>query len=154
EQPQGYQRDPNLVCRLWKSLYGLKQASRLWNKRIDSFLLDNGFKRCISDPCIYHQYTSDGIVILGIWVDDIIIAASTNRMAAIKRSLHNEFQMTDIGEISFILGISIIRNRAQRLIHLHQPRYIAAMIAKFNMTNCNPSATPADPSTRLIKSNA
>ena len=151
EQPQGY-REGNLVCKLRKSLYGLKQSPRLWNKCIDTFLLKNNFKRCISDPSIYCQHTSSGIIILGIWVDDIIIVATPNLLAEFKTSLCNEFKMTDQGEISFILGISVIRDRRNHLIHLHQPRYISEILTKFNMSNCNPSSTPADISVKLSKS--
>ena len=114
EPPKGYHgnNNDNLVCRLRKSLYGLKQSPRLWNRRIDTFLLKNGLKRCSSDQSIYFKQSQNprDIIILGIWVDDIIIVSTLKNLADIKRSLNNEFKMSDQGPISSLLGISITRD--------------------------------------------
>ena len=155
DQPEGYKNHkyPNLVCKLRKGLYGLKQSPRLWNKKIDEFLKKNDFKQCLTDPCIYHQQFPDknDIVILSIWVDDILIIALPNRLETIKQILKTEYKMTDLGPISFILGISIIRNRKTRQIKLHQPRHIKAALERFNMENANISHTPTEPSKQLQK---
>ena len=148
-QPPGFEQDSTSVCKLKKGIYGLKQSPRLWNKRINQFLHDIGFKRCLSDPCIYHHPTDE--IFLGIYVDDIIIVASQNHLERIKLSLKTEFKMTDIGSISYILGVSITRNRQSRTIKLQQTRYTQAILDKFRMADSKPMSTPADISTKLIK---
>jgi len=110
ELPEGFNNNEDLVCMLRKSLYGLKQSPRLWNNKINTYLIKNGFKRCINDQCIYYKQDENGIILIGIWVDNIIIAASKNLLHQIKHQLTTEYKMTDQGEISFILGINITRN--------------------------------------------
>ena len=151
KQPQGYEQDRDLVCKLKKGLYGLKQAPRLWNKKINEFLNAQGFKRCISDLCIYQKETCEGITIIGLWVDDITIIAPLDILDSIKRSLKAKFKMTDQGPISYILGVSVTRDRSNRILRLQQTRYIHSLLERFNMVDCNPTCTPADPSIKLSK---
>ena len=72
DQPPGFisSDSPTHVCRLLKSLYGLKQASRSWNVMFDGYLVGLGFVRSVADPCVYRRSEENGIVILAIWVDD------------------------------------------------------------------------------------
>ena len=105
EQPEGYKKN-NKVCKLRWSLYGLKQSPHLWNKKIDGYLRKIRFKRCINDPCIYTM-TGNEMVIIGIWVDDVIIIANKQMIQQVKEKLAKEFKMTDQGKISYILGMSI-----------------------------------------------
>jgi hypothetical protein len=76
EQPQGYIHNSSLVCRLKKSLYGLKQAPRAWYAKMDSYLLSHSFIRCKSDPNVYMLRTSDSLLILVLYVDDLLITGS------------------------------------------------------------------------------
>ena len=148
-QPPGYEKDTISVCKLNKGIYGLKQSPRLWNKRINTFLINVGFERCLTDPCVYHNPTDQ--TILAIYVDDIIIVAHSKPLERIKQELSNEFKMSDLGPISFILGISVNRDRQNRRLYLHQPRYIKTLLERFQMVDSKPMPTPADPSTRLVK---
>ena len=131
-QPQGYKLYDNrkkLVCRLRKGLYGIKQAARLWNRKIDDYLIEeNEFKRCKADPCIFTRHTSSGTVYLGIWVDDIILVRTINEINEVKAALRKKFKMTDLGDASFLLGISIIHDRSVRTIHLSQEAYIQTIL--------------------------
>ncbi len=151
KQPQGYEKDPNLVCKLRKGIYGLKQSPQLWNQWIDSFLTRIGFKWCQSDLCIYHQWTAEGIILLGLWVDDITIISSPNLLDYIKTTLKNKFKMMDQGKISFILGISIMHDHSKWQIYLQQPCYIYSLLEHFNMTKCKAVSTPIKPSMQLFK---
>ena len=152
EPPQGYRQKPDQVCKLRKGLYGLKQSPRLWNKRINDYLTDNQFKRCVSDPCIYYRhYAEKDFDLLSIWVDDIVIIAPLSRIETIKKTLSKEFKMTDEGNLSYILGINVTRDRNHRTIHLNQPRYIDLLLERFNMTDANPSSTPSDVNVKLQK---
>ena len=80
EQPEGFRETgPNgeeLVCKLNKSLYGLKQSGRNWNRLLHNHLCDNGYKQNDADHCVYKKCTENGTIIIVIWVDDIVVAAS------------------------------------------------------------------------------
>lgn len=80
EQLKGFGMGEDLVCKLKKSLYGLKQSPHLWNKKINMYLKGIGFTSCVSDPCIYHKKYVNNVAFIGIWVDDIVIAASKKEM--------------------------------------------------------------------------
>ena len=83
EQPEGYdvksQTDEKMVCKLEKSLYGLKQSSRNWNKMLHDYLCENIFVQNPADQCVYKRETEHEKVIILIWVDDLVIAASDER---------------------------------------------------------------------------
>ena len=90
EQPQSFIQDSSLVCRLKKSLYGLKQASRAWYAKMDSYLLSQNFARCKSDPNVYMLRTVESLMLLVLYVDDFLISGnSTSTLAAVKRIMHD-----------------------------------------------------------------
>ena len=108
EQPHGFIQDSSLVCRLKKSLYGLKQALRAWYAKIDSFLLSQNFERCKSGLNVYMLRTHDSLLILVLYVDDLlIIGSSASAIVAVKRTLHDRFLMTNMGPLHFFLGLKI-----------------------------------------------
>ena len=121
EQPEGYNRGENLVCKLNKGLYSLKQSPRLWNHHINTYLIRIGFHHCISDQCIYIKRDKNNeLAIIGLWVNDIVIAASKCLMNETKNLLKKEFKITDQGSISYVLGILVKRDREKRCIYLNQ----------------------------------
>ena len=73
EQPQGFMQESSLVCRLKKSLYGLKKALRAWYAKTDSYLLSKNFVRCKSDPNVYMLRMVDSLLLLVLYVDDLLI---------------------------------------------------------------------------------
>jgi hypothetical protein len=108
DQPQGFMQDSYLVCRLKKSLYGLKKAPRAWYAKMDSYLLSQNFVRCKSNPNVYMLWMDDSLLLLVMYVDDLLITGcSTSTIAAVKRILHDRFLMTDMGPLHFFLGIEI-----------------------------------------------
>ena len=80
EQPPGYEDGTNHVYRLRHPLYGLKQSSAIWNKKLNSEFISLGFTRLIADQCVYIQWNTDGIIIVAIYVDDMTILASSNTL--------------------------------------------------------------------------
>ena len=110
EQQNGFEKfgrnSETLVCKLKKSLYGLKQSDRNWNNMLHNHLIDEHFSQSCADPCIYTRHIDDKrYIIMIIWVDDIIIATSNSKlMASVKESLSKRFKMKDLGEISWFLG--------------------------------------------------
>ena len=95
EQPPGYVQDnSSLVCLLKKSLYGLKQASRAWYAKMESFLLDTGFSRCHSNPNVYTKNVGNHIIILVLYVDDLILTCSDPKLIThVKSSPKQNFEM-------------------------------------------------------------
>jgi hypothetical protein len=105
------------VCLLIKSLYGLKQSGRRWNVKINQSLLSIGFTPLHADRCVYVRRRADDIIIIALYVDDLLIASSRKtEMGSIKRMLTQLYEMEDMGEATFILGIAIRRERANRSI--------------------------------------
>ena len=112
EQPPSY-ADPNhpdYVCRLRKALYGLKQAPRAWHERIAEYLVTIGFRRAHADHSLYVQESDTRIVVITIYVDDLIIVGdSAMEIDHVKGLLKQEFEMKDLGDLCYFLGIEIIR---------------------------------------------
>ena len=141
EQPQGYVQDPSLVCRLKKSLYGLKQAPRAWYAKMDSYLLSQGFIRCKSDPNVYMLRSTDSLLIIVLYVDDLLITGSSiSAIATVKTTLHDRFSMTDMGLLHYFLGLEI--NQSDSGINMTQSKYANDLLVRFKMTDCKPAATP------------
>lgn len=133
------------VCLLVKSLYGLKQSGRRWHANINHSLISNGFTPLHADRCVYVRRKADGIDIIALYVDDLLIASSRySELLAIKRKLTQQYEMEDMGEASFILGIDIQRDRTKRSISIGQAAYINTLLARHGMVECNVTATPMD----------
>jgi hypothetical protein len=100
------------VCKLQKSIYGLKQASRSWNLRFDEVVKGFGFIQSEEEPCVYKKASGSSVVFLILYVDDILLIGNDIPMLeAAKTSLKNSFSMKDLGEAAYILGIKIYRDR-------------------------------------------
>lgn len=141
-QPEGF-TESNKICRLKKSLYGLKQASRVWNLKLDENLKKYGLIQSKTDPCIYYKFSETLILIIAVYVDDMVIFC--NSIAAkthLKEHLMSQFKMKDIGEARYVLGMQITRDRKSRKIWLDQELYIENMLKKYNMWECNAVDTP------------
>ena len=140
----------NKVCKLVKSLYGLKQSGRQWNKKLDSELKRIGLRPLHADHCLYIQRNSDSLVIVAVYVDDILIAASDSlSMDKIKTSLKGIFDMKDLGLIHYCLGIKFKQDLEKGVITMSQKKYIAEILDRFGMSDCNPVGTPLIPGENL-----
>ena len=151
--PEGVIAPSNMVCKLIKSLYGLKQSSRAWYMCFDTYLLQQGFSRLEADANIYVKHDNDdGFTILTVYVDDcILISNHISLIHKIKAILHTTFEMIDEGEINYILGNSIIRNRHEGWTILHQQKYLLDKFAEYHMSNCNSIRTPMQCGIKLSK---
>ena len=152
QQPDGYLQPgkEHFVCKLKKSLYGLKQSPRCWNKVLTEFLTSVGFVQSSADPCVYVQSGNCPIVVAA-YVDDLIIATKTEKeMQQVKQLLQSRFMMTDMGELHYCLGIAIIYTVGES-IELHQKQYIEKTLKKYHLEDVKPVSTPADPNVRLRK---
>src|SRR5579875_989961 len=154
DQPQGFVEEgtQHLVCKLKKSLYGLKQSPRAWYQRIDLFFNQEGFSRGHADHTLYVKQTSEFLMIVIIYVDDLIILASDNTVLGwLKSKLEMEFEMSDLGPLEFCLGVAFERNRSARTITMSQSKYIKEVLKRFNMEECKPISTPLDVKGSLLK---
>ena len=131
-QPEGFKvaGKENWVCKLQKSLYGLKQSPRQWYKRFDRFMIGYKYTRSHYDHCVYFRKLQDGTFIyLLLYVDDMLIACKSKvEIERLKTQLSNEFEMKDLGEARKILGMEIERDRAKGKISLCQKQYLKKFI--------------------------
>ncbi|KAM1021141.1 hypothetical protein PS2_041989 [Malus domestica] len=107
-QPPGFveRGKESLVCKLNKSIYGLKQASRQWNKKFDQVIMAAGFQQNKMDECVYLKVSDSKFIFLVLYVDDILLASSDiSLLHATKKLLTESFDMKDLGEAQFVLGI-------------------------------------------------
>jgi len=153
-QPEGFaaQGQEHLVCRLKKSLYGLKQSPRQWYQKLHSTLSDLGFSRCASDHCVW-IWAKDGIkVIIPAYVDDLTLACNNvPTLKRIKEELKKRYKMRDLGPIAYILGIEVIRDRANRKMYLSQRKHVSDVLERFQMADSRPVSTPLSKSSPLTK---
>ncbi|KAM1133510.1 hypothetical protein ACFX19_043460 [Malus domestica] len=123
-----------MVCKLNKSIYGLKQASRQWNRKFDQVMAASGFQENKLDECIYLKVLGAKVIFLVLYVDDILLASSDmSLLQATKSMLTQNFDMKDLGEDRFVLGIEIVRDRAMKSLGLSQRQYIDRIAKRFNM---------------------
>ena len=152
KQPEGFvdPKYPDHVCKLKRSIYGLKQSARCWNQTLDVFLLKNGYRKSNADSCIYVKSVKQengfiSFVILAVYVDDIIPVSNDSEMlASEKQLLSNEFQMVDQGEIQFILGMSIKRDRQKKTLFISQEKYLENVLNRSGMQDSKPVSTPLE----------
>ena len=143
----------DLVCKLGRSLYGLKQSSRAWYLRLDQYLIFHKFLRLESDASIYiKREDNQNFLILTVYVDDcLLVSNQLSLIQNMKSLLQSEFDMSDEGELHFTLGNAIIRNRDEGWIIIHQQKYLISKLEEYNMLDCNPVSTPMQAGIRLSK---
>ena len=153
QQPSGYiQPDKNgLVCKLKKSLYGLKQSPRCWNEKLCEHLKSLGFKESVADPCIFVRQKKE-LQIIVVYVDDLILLSkSSEQMQQLKEDLSHRFKMKDLGKLHYCLGTSVTLDESSQTIRLNQSRYLVKILEKYGLTEANSVSTPADPNVKLLK---
>jgi hypothetical protein len=144
--PRALNATSNLVCKLQKGIYGLRQSSRLWNAELNAFLISLGFSRHVTDPCVYSRRVGEDVLVLAVYVDDIIVAASSRRQAKwVQSRLFAKYQMTDCGPLEWFLGCHIRHDKKAKTISIDQSHYIETILLRYGMQNCKPVSTPAEP---------
>jgi len=144
-QPKGFVMEgkENLGCRLKKSIYGLKQASRQWYLKFDETVRSFGFEENVEDNCIYAKFKNRKFIFLVLYVDYILLASSDMSMLLETKSfLSSNFDMKDLGEASYVLGIEIYRDRKKGVLDLSQKAYIENVLRRYSMHECGISPAP------------
>ena len=153
-QPEGFvtKGQEHFVCKLKRSIYGLKQSPCCWNSALDCQLKAMGFAQTTSDPCLYVS-TEGEMFVIAVYVNDIVLAGKSNRkMSEVKNALASKFDVKDMGKLHYFLGVKVIQNQEGEKIWIGQPAYAESILQKFGMENAKPVSTPVDTGTKLIKS--
>jgi len=153
KQPSGFVDStlPSHVCRLHKSLYGLKQASRAWYTRLSDFLFSIGFLASKVDTSLFILFDDTNIFYLLVYVDDILFMSSNSTMLhCLIQLLNSEFKFRDLGAIHYFLGIEVQSIGMDLMLRQH--KYILDIITRASMTSCKPIDTPVSHSKVTILS--
>ncbi|RVX00083.1 Retrovirus-related Pol polyprotein from transposon RE1 [Vitis vinifera] len=152
--PPGYHREgepllpSNTVCKLHKSIYGLRQASRQWFAKFSGVLISEGFQQSHSDYSLFIKTAGNDFIALLVYVDDIIVA-SNNKIAAdnLKNSLNKSFKLKDLGNLKYFLGLEVARSAKGILIN--QRKYALELLSETGYLGCKPAKTPMQPNMQL-----
>lgn len=147
--PEGYEKYDDegfkIVLILLKSIYGLHQSGREWNKTIATYIKEIDFTQSIADPCVFYK-TVDGqlISVILLYVDDMIIMAPQKQLIqTIKNQLQKQFTIKDIGEVKHVVGLQL--ERFDNEIYLGQPKYAQKILQTMNMWDCDTRPIPMSP---------
>ncbi|GJT63874.1 retrovirus-related pol polyprotein from transposon TNT 1-94 [Tanacetum coccineum] len=133
--------NPNHVYKLKKALYGLKQAPRAWYDMLSSFLISQDFSKGSVDPTLFIRRDGKELLLVQIYVDDIIFAASTPELCDLfSKIMCSKFKMSMMGKISFFLGLQI--SQSPRGIFINQSKYALESLKKYGFDSCDPVDTP------------
>ncbi|KAM3407194.1 hypothetical protein ACQJBY_000937 [Aegilops geniculata] len=150
EIPPGFSKPETSrkVCKLRKSLYGLKQSPRAWFDRFRRAVCNMGYKQCNGDHTVFYRHSKCQITILAVYVDDIIITGDDDvEISRLKKSLSKEFEVKDLGQLKYFLGIEIARS--PKGIVLSQRKYALDLLSDTGMLGCRPASTPIDQNHKL-----
>ena len=140
-----------LVCKILKSLYGLKQAERLWNKTITKFFRKIGFIPTNADLCILIIKWEDVFIIVGIYVNDLLLGSrSQNALNWLKDQLMKEFSMMDLGKAKTIIEWEITQDLTARTLKIDQKEYIRDFLESEGITSCHPTVFPVKAGSSLF----
>ncbi|CAI7747167.1 unnamed protein product [Closterium sp. NIES-54] len=144
-QPPGFEDGTDRVCKLKRTIYGLKQILRAWYMRMDKHLLELGFTRSECDHALYILNRGEKKLVLLLYVDDLLLVSDCKDLVAeIKAKLASDFSMRDLGAVSYYLGIHIDRDGAHTTLHLHQHKYLEDVVVRFEMSESKPAPTPME----------
>ena len=152
KQPPGYTvaGEEGKVYRLHKALYGLRQAPRAWNAKLDGTLKAMGFQQSAHEAAMYRRGSGRTVLLVGVYVDDLIITgAEEGEVEAFKAQMKKTFDMSDLGALSFYLGVEVHQDATG--ITLRQTHYAKRILELGGMDGCNPANTPMEERLRLSK---
>ncbi|GJZ02247.1 retrovirus-related pol polyprotein from transposon TNT 1-94, partial [Tanacetum coccineum] len=141
---------PKYVYKLKKSLYGLKQAQHAWYDMLSSFLISQDFSKGLVDPTMFIRREGKELLLVQIYVDDIIFAASTPELCDLfAKTMCSKFKMSMMGKISFFLGLQISQN--PKGVFINQSKYALESLKKYCFDSCDPVDTHMVEKSKLDK---
>ena len=154
QQPEGYEQGSSgMGLRLRRALYGLKQAPRAWHEKLAAVLGELGFETAGADPSLYVRHGKHGSTWLLVYVDDMLVAAQQlSEVQRAKQEVMTRFKARDLGEATCYLGQEIVRDRAARVLTVHQSKYTAGVLQKFGLEpGAKGQSTPLKPGVQLSR---
>lgn len=143
-QPPGFDTDNGMVYRLKKSIYGLKQAARVWNETLHRVLLQHGCEQSEHDRCLYILKRNDFICYVLIHVDDLLVSSNCqDAIDDLYSSLSKNFELKNLGDAKQYLGINITRNEGGHFA-IDQVNYIEKIIQEAGLQEAKSSRFPLD----------
>ncbi|KAL0319661.1 UNVERIFIED_CONTAM: Retrovirus-related Pol polyprotein from transposon RE1 [Sesamum radiatum] len=150
QAPAGYSIPKGHVCKLKRSLYGLKQASRQWNLELISKVLAFGFLQSAHDHCLFIKSTKAGLIALFVYVDDVLITCiSESKITEVKDFLHSAFTIKDLGPAKYFLGLEIARSSSGTSIT--QDKFIRDIISDTGLQPARPASCPLPPGLKYVE---
>ncbi|WVZ92507.1 hypothetical protein U9M48_038564 [Paspalum notatum var. saurae] len=152
KQPPGFVIDgqEHKVLRLCKALYGLRQALRAWNVKLDESLTRLGFAKCETEHAPYTRRAERGQLVVGVYIDDLVVTgASEQDIVAFKEEMKKLFHMSDLGLLTYYLGIEV--EQGTDSITLHQSAYARKLLERSGMAGCRANKTPMEEKIKLSK---
>ena len=121
----------------------MKQSGRNWNSLLHKYLLENNFVQSDVDHCLYIKRDGGKIVVVFVWVDDLIIAASSDTLVReTKEMLKDRFHMKDLGRLTYFLGIHF--EQGVGFVKMNQWTFLTKLLVRFEMSECKPRSTPSE----------
>ena len=154
QQPEGFiaRGQEHMTCKLQRSIYGLKQASRTWNIRFDQAITLYDFEKSLDEPCVYKRIQGTKVVFLVLYVDGILLIGNNIEvLSSVKGWMQKQFDMKDLGEANYILGIKLLRDWKNKVLALSQALYIDKILARFSMENSKKGTLPFGHGVHLSK---
>jgi hypothetical protein len=145
KQPEGFVVNGKkaLVCKLKKSLYGLKQSPRMWYQKFETYILGLGFVRRRDDHCVYSKQVGNHFIYVVLYVDDMLLVGNNmDVIREVKSQLSSKFDMKDLDVANLILGMEIKRGRENKKLWLNQKKYVETILQRFNMHGSKPAKVP------------
>nr|GEY03478.1 putative ribonuclease H-like domain-containing protein [Tanacetum cinerariifolium] len=151
-QPPGFVNPefPEKVYKVEKALYGLHQAPRAWYETLSTYLLDNGFHRGQIDKTLFIKRLKGDILLVQVHVDDIIFGFTKKSLSdEFEQIMHNRFQMSSMGELTFFLGLQV--QQKEEGIFINQDKYVGEILKKFGFFSIRSASTPMETHKPLTK---
>ncbi|GKA36180.1 retrovirus-related pol polyprotein from transposon TNT 1-94 [Tanacetum coccineum] len=151
-QPLGFIdfQKPNYVYKFKKDLYGLKQAPKAWYDRLKAFLIKHEYSMRMVDNTLFNKKSKSHLIIVQIYVDDIIFGSTSQNLCDdFAKIMHDEFEMSMMGELNFFLGLQI--KQMEDKIFFNQSKYIKEMLNKFGLEDSKPTKMPMSTEIKLTK---
>ncbi|GKB08166.1 putative ribonuclease H-like domain-containing protein [Tanacetum coccineum] len=151
-QPLGFEDQyfSDRVYKVEKALYRLHQAPRAWYETLSTYLLDNGFQRGKIDKTLFIKRHKGDVLLVQVYVDDIIFGLTKKELCfAFEKLMHEKFQMSSIGELTFFLGVQVKQKKDD--IFISQDKYVEEILKKFGFIEVKTASTPMETQKPLLK---
>ena len=151
-QPEGFEikGQENKVYKLHKALYGLRQAPRAWNEKLNKVLGNLGFSKCSKEAALYRKQDKDHVLLIAVYVDDLLVCGSSLELIQeFKEGMSKNFEMSDLGRLTYYLGIEVVQHTDG--ITLCQEGYAKKVLEKSRMSDCNAVQSPMEPGLSISK---